>query len=121
MQTYTLGVADRALTLESDDSTLVRTSVGVDQVTFRFYSSEWLDFTTLSAAFYVGETLEEVSVAPSAVTGEDWLAEATVTVPASVLAVMGAMGVTVHGTNADNDHIITEQAFPLTVVQEGET
>lgn len=120
MQTYILAVDNREITLESDDSTLVRTSVGVDRIEFRFYSSEWLESFDLSTAFYVGDVLEEVPIYPSAVVGADWLATATVVIPSTVLANSGNLGVTVHGVDADGNHIITAESFPLTVEHEGD-
>lgn len=120
MQRYVLAVRDRAITAESTDTTLVRTSRGVDEIAIRFYSPEWLEGFSLSAALYVGDMLEEQALTLTQSPGAEWLAEAVISVPNSVLETAGELGVTVHGIDSDNDHIITERAFPLTVMQEGD-
>lgn len=119
MQTYDLLIKDRAITLVSDDNTLVRTSKGVDSVRLLFASDEWLDGFDLSVAFINGQTIEEVDITPQASTG-DYLAECTVDVPDEVLTQTGALGVTVHGSDENDNHIITARAFPLTVELEGD-
>lgn len=120
MQTYILGIHDRALMLESTDTTLVRTSRGVDEITVRIYSGEWLEAFALAIDLYHdGETPVEIPLSLSTSTDTEWLAEATVSVPDSVLTTAGTLGVTVHGYR-DTDHIITERAYPLTVVHEGD-
>lgn len=58
MQVYTLEVRSRSITLASDDSTLVRTSSGVDTLELLFYSDEWLDFD-LSCALAVDGVVYE--------------------------------------------------------------
>ena len=50
----------------------------------------------------------------------DYLAECTVDVPDEVLTQTGALGVTVHGSDSNDNHIITARAFPLTVELEGD-
>lgn len=120
MQQYVLAVRDRAITAESTDTTLVRTSKGVDEIAIRFYSPEWLEDFSLSCALYVGNTLEEQALTLTQPLGAEWLAEAVIAVPDSVLESAGELGVTVHGVNSGNDHIITERAFPLTVMLEGD-
>ena len=119
MQTYDLLIKDRTITLVSDDNTLVRTSKGVDNVRLLFASDEWLDDFDLSCAFINGETIVEVDISPQASTG-DYLAECTVDVPDEVLTQTGALGVTVHGSDDNDNHIITARAFPLTVELEGD-
>ncbi len=119
MQTYDLLIKDRTITLTSDDNTLVRTSKGVDNVRLLFDSDEWLDSFDLSCAFINGETIAEVDITPQAATG-DYLATCTVEVPDEVLTQTGALGVTVHGSDENDNHIITARAFPLTVELEGD-
>lgn len=120
MQIYDLMVKDRAITLVSDDNTLVRTSKGVDSVRLLFDSAEWLDGFDLSVAFINGETISEVDIEPQAVANSVHLAECTVEVPDEVLTQTGALGVTVHGSDENDNHIITARAFPLTVELEGD-
>lgn len=120
MQRYVLAVRDRAITAESTDTTLVRTSCGVDEIAIRFYSPEWLEDFSLSCALYVGDVLEEQAVSLTEVSESEWLAEAVIAVPDTVLESAGALGVTVHGVTSGNDHIITERSFPLTVMPEGD-
>lgn len=119
MQAYELTVRGRSIRPESADTTLVRTSRGVDEARFRFYSAEWLEFG-LSAAFYTDEALEEVRLDLAETPGEEWLAEATCGIPSTVLETLGSMGVTVHGFDAAGNHIITERAAPLSVEREGD-
>lgn len=119
MQTYILNVTDRDVSAASDDTTLVRTSVGVDKAEFRFFSDEWLDSFNVSAAFYIGDVLEELPLSLTPV-NDEWVAVATVEIPSTVLEHEGAMGVTVHGVDADGNHIITAESFPLTVEHEGD-
>lgn len=120
MQRYVLAVHDRSIAAESTDTTLVRTSRGVDEIAIRFYSPEWLEDFDLSVALYVGDVLEEQAIALTDTPESEWSAEAVIAVPDSVLESAGALGVTVHGVNESDDHIITERAFPLTVMQEGD-
>ena len=120
MQTYILAVRDRTITSESADSTLVRTSVGVDQIEMRFYSAEWLDFD-LSVALKVGGTLIEQSIEPTAAIDAAWLASCTLAVPDSILQHDGPLAVTVHGTDESDNHIITAKAYPLVIEHEGDT
>lgn len=120
MQRYVLAVRDRAITAESTDTTLVRTSRGVDEIAIRFYSPEWLEDFVLSCALYVGDVLEEQALTLTQPLGAEWLAEAVIAVPDTVLESAGALGVTVHGITSGNEHIITERAFPLTVMLEGD-
>lgn len=120
MQRYVLAVRDRAITAESTDTTLVRTSKGVDEIAIRFYSPEWLEDFALSCALYVGDVLEEQALTLIQPLGAEWLAEAVITVPDTVLETAGELGVTVHGVNDADDHIITERSFPLTVMLEGD-
>ena len=120
MQRYVLAVRDRAITAESTDTTLVRTSQGVDEIAIRFYSPEWLEDFSLSCALYVGDVLEEQALTLVQPLGAEWLAEAVIAVPDTVLESAGELGVTVHGVTSGNEHIITERAFPLTVMLEGD-
>ncbi len=120
MQTYDLLIKDRAITLVSDDKTLVRTSIGVDNVRLLFDSDEWLNGFDLSCAFINGDVIAEVDITPQAVANSVHLAECTVDVPDEVLTQTGALGVTVHGTDENDRHIITARAFPLTVELEGD-
>lgn len=118
MQTYELTVRERSITRTSGDQTMVRTSRGVDRLHILFDSPEWLDFD-LSVAIYNGGTLIESPVTVTSLLG-DHLAECYVDVPDEVLESLGALGVTVHGADETNNHIITERAFPFTVEQEGD-
>lgn len=118
MQTYELTVRERAITRTSNDPTMVRTSRGVDRLHILFDSPEWLDFD-LSVAMYNGGVLVESPVTVIPLLG-DHLAECYVDVPDEVLESLGALGVTVHGTDENDNHIITERAFPFTVEQEGD-
>jgi hypothetical protein len=120
MQTYELLIYDRAIKALSDDTTLVRTSRGVDEIKLYFDSPEWLEGFDLSVAFKNGETLEELPLDLTEIVGGDYLAQATCEVPDSVLLEAGRLGVTVHGVSAGGDHIITERAFPLVVELEGD-
>ena len=119
MQSYILAIRDRSLSLESDDSTLVRTSRGVDELNIRFYSDEWLDDFNLSVAFSI-DGITEVPITLTLVEGVEWLAECTVAVPDEVLGTEGQLGVTVHGVKPDGTHIIRARAYPLEIEREGD-
>lgn len=60
MQVYTLEVRARTITLASDDSTLVRTSSGVDTLELMFYSDEWLEFDLSCALAVDGANVLEI-------------------------------------------------------------
>ena len=120
MQTYIIGIHDRSIALESGDSTLVRTSRGVDELNIRFYSGEWLDDFELSVAF-VNDGITETPITPTLVEGVEWLAECTIEVTDEALESDGELGITVHGVKSDGTHIITARAYPLTVEHEGDS
>ncbi len=116
MQTYELEIADRVITLASDDETLVRTSSGRDRLLVRFLDDEWLGFDHVAVAMSNGEAFEESEV--SLVGGTEPYAYAEV--PDEVLLAVGDLGVCVHAWDSEGRHIITRQSHPLTVEPEGD-
>ena len=121
MQVYEIAVVGRAVLSNGGDTTLVRTSIGVDTMHVLFDSSEWLDFGVM-ATFTNGETSVTQSIVPSAIVSESYAAEATCEIPWEVIQDVGGIEITFYGTKQDGDYIITEASgTPLTVVQEGVT
>ena len=120
MQTYEILVRNRAVLPNSQDMTLVRTSVGIDQVHVMFDNAEWLDFP-IKITFGQGEDLVTTPLTVSLIDGSDeWVAEATVTVPYEVIDMTGPIRVTLQGTDSEGRHIITAQGSPLSVEEAGD-
>lgn len=116
MQTYTLNVIGRTVTGEGD-TTLVRTSRGVDRVLFQFDSEEWLGFT-LTVFFANGSVVEDVPLSVG-VPSDDWACKGACEVPSSVLEQENPLHVTVLGVDGDGNRIVTALSAPLNVVLEG--
>jgi len=119
MQTYELLVSGRSVRAASVDTTLVRTSIGIDQVHVLFDDAEWLDFP-ISATFAMGDVMRTAQLVVSRIDGSEWAAEATVTVPYEVVRRVGRIRVTFQGTDGDGRHIITAKGSPLSVVEAGD-
>jgi hypothetical protein len=115
MQVYTLEISNRALSLASSDSTMVRTTRLADQLEIFFDSDEWLDFD-LSCAFSRGGEITEVPITLDPADG--WAARALVDVPDSVLEATGNLGITIHGGD-ESAYIVTALSIPLTIAEEG--
>lgn len=122
MQTYELAVRNRVITVESEDTTLVRTSRGVDKLVIGGTEDEWLGLDRCEVVLGNGGEMQAVE---AAITPElegadhpDWAWRCEVEVPDSVLQSEGKLAVTVHGFKGEN-HIITAAAWPLTVEEEG--
>ena len=121
MQTYEILVRERSVLPNSADMTLVRTSIGIDQVHVLFDNSEWLDFP-ISITFGNGDTIITQSLTTSALTDIDgWVAEGTCVIPWEVTQDLGAIRVTLQGTDSSGNHIITAYGAPLTVEECGDT
>ena len=121
MQTYELIVKGRAVRCNSADSTLVRTSVGIDQVHVLFDSAEWLEFPLTVTFAQSGVTPVTQSLVVSEITDSaEWVAEATVTVPYEVIEMNGSIRVTFQGTDSNGRHIITAKGAPLSVEEAGD-
>ena len=114
MQTYRIDIRDRMLAT-SGDTSLVRTSRGIDQIEVTVHDAEWLGFE-LSLALSIGGTLHEVPVELSEA-DEGWVC--AVPVPDSILEHDGALGVALHGVSR-TDHIITAYSAPLIIEYEGD-
>ena len=120
MQTYELVVRNRSVKANSDDVTLVRGSVGVDRVHVMFDSAEWLDFP-VTATFGNGDRIVTASATMEAVTDSDeFSAETTVDVPWEVVRKVGRIRVTLQGTDASGNHIVTAYGAPLSVEESGD-
>ena len=121
MQTYELLVSGRAVRANSNDTTLVRTSVGIDQVHVMFDDAEWLDFPLTITFSQVGVDPVTQSLTVSTLAGEStWKAEATVVVPYEVIGMVGPINVTIQGTDSQGRHIITAKGAPLSVEEAGD-
>ncbi|MBR2681424.1 MAG: hypothetical protein IKE23_11870 [Exiguobacterium sp.] len=119
MQVYEVAVVDRAVMPNGGDTTLVRTSIGVDELHVLFDSSEWLDFG-VRVTFTNGETSVVQSITLNAIVSDGYAAEASCDIPWEVIQDVGGIEITFNGTNSDSDYIITQASgTPLTVVQEG--
>lgn len=120
MQTYEILVKNRSVRANSVDTSLVRTSVGVDRAHILFDSEEWLSFP-LTVTFANGDVMRTAAIVPTAIPdGTDWVAEATCTIPFEVVRTVGRIRVTVQGTDSDGNHIITAKGSPLSVEEAGD-
>jgi hypothetical protein len=120
MQTYEILVRNRSVIPNSDDMSLVRTSIGIDQVHVLFDSAEWLGFP-VKVTFAQGEDIVTQSLVLNEVTNSDeWSAESTVTVPYEVIDMVGPIRVTFQGTDSSGNHIITAYGTPLEVEEAGD-
>ena len=121
MQTYELLVTNRAVRANSSDTTLVRTSVGVDMVHVMFDNEEWLSFPlTITFAQRDVNAITIPLTVSRIVDSDKWCAEATVTVPHEVIEMVGPIRVTFQGTDASGNHIITAAGSPLSVEEAGD-
>lgn len=121
MQTYELLVQNRAVKANSTDTTLVRTSIGIDEVHVYFDSDEWLEFPVTVTFAQGDDVLVTTSLTVSEIEDSDeWVAEATVTVPYEVIEATGAIRVTFQGTDSNGRHIITAKGSPLSVEEAGD-
>ena len=119
MQTYEILVKNRAVVGNSKDMTLVRTSVGIDQVHVLFDNQEWLDFP-ITITFAHGDARVTKSLVISGVTSSEWVAESTCDIPWEVIETTGPIRVTLQGTDSEGNHIITAKGAPLAVEEAGD-
>lgn len=119
MQTYELLVKNRAVKGNSPDMTLVRTSVGIDQIHVLFDNPEWLDFP-ITVTFASKNDMVTQSLIVSPVDSNEWVAEATMTIPWEVIDETGSIRVTFQGTDSNGNHIITAKGSPLSVEEAGD-
>lgn len=121
MQTYEITVSGRAVHANSADTTLVRTSIGIDRIHVLFDNAEWRSFP-VRVTFANGETLVSTSMTLTAIDSTEWAAEAECVIPWEVIQTLGGIRVTFQGTDGSGKHIITEASgTPLTVVEAGDT
>ncbi len=121
MQTYELLVTGRAVRANSADTTLVRTSVGIDQIHVMFDSEEWLGFPLTVTFAQAGVEPVTQSLTVTEITDSDeWVSEATVTIPYEVITMVGPIRITFQGTDSDGRHIITAKGAPLSVEEAGD-
>ena len=119
MQTYEILVKNRAVRGNSPDMSMVRTSVGIDQVHVLFDDAEWLGFP-VTITFAQGDTVVTQSLPVIETGAYDWVAEATVTVPYEVIRMVGPVRITIQGTDHNGRHIITARGAPLAVEEAGD-
>ena len=120
MQTYELTVRGRSISASPSNRTLVRTSIGVDQIHVLFDSAEWLEFP-IEVTFGQGDDKVTQPVVMAAIQGsQDWAAEATATVPWEVVDDNGSIAVTFQGTDSQGRHLITAKGAPLRVTEAGD-
>lgn len=119
MQTYEITVRNRAVAGNSEDMSLVRTSVGIDQAHVLFDNEEWLDFP-VTITFAQGEEMVTKPLVVSEVDSDGWVAEATCEIPWEVIGSTGPIRVTLQGTDSEGRHIITAKGAPLSVEEAGD-
>lgn len=120
MQNYEIIVSGRSVRANSADTTLVRTSIGIDKLHVLFDSEEWLSFP-VKVTFANGETLVTASLTLSSLESDEWAAESECAIPWEVIQDLGGIRVTFQGTDSSGNHIITEASgTPLTVVEAGD-
>ena len=122
MQTYEILVRGRAVHPNSDDMTLVRTSIGIDKIHVLFDNDEWLDFALTVTFAQGGADGPKVtqSLTPSTISGTEWVAEAECVIPYEVIEMTGPIRVTFQGYDTDGNHIITAAGAPLSVEEAGD-
>jgi len=123
MQTYELTVKGRSVHANSADTTLVRTSIGIDKIHVLFDNDEWLDFA-LSVTFAQGSGSSEqkvtTSITPQVLSNSQWVAEAECVIPWEVINMVGPIRVTFQGFDTNGNHIITAAGSPLSVEEAGD-
>lgn len=120
MQTYEMLVKERSVRPNSKDMTLVRTSVGIDQIHVVFDSDEWIGFP-ITVTFCNGDTMVTQSMDVRRIAGsDDWSLEGTCVIPHEVIQRTGPIRVTFQGTDSEGRHIITARGAPLYVEEAGD-
>ena len=120
MQTYEIIVSGRAVHANSADTTLVRTSIGIDKIHVLFDNEEWTSFP-VRVTFANGDTIISTSLTLAEIDAPEWAAEAECAIPWEVIQDLGGIRITFQGTDASGNHIITEASgTPLTVVEAGD-
>lgn len=120
MQTYEIIVSGRAVHANSADTTLVRTSIGIDKIHVLFDNEEWTSFP-VRVTFANGDTIISTSLTLAEIDAPEWAAEAECAIPWEVIQDLGGIRITFQGTDASGNHIITEASGePLSVVEAGD-
>ena len=119
VQTYELLVSNRTIKANSHNMTLIRTSIGIDQVHILFDNAEWLDFP-VTITFAQNEDVITLPLVLTTVDSDNWVAESIVTIPYEVIDMTGSIRVTVQGNDANGNHIITAKGAPLSVKEAGD-
>lgn len=121
MRTREVTVTGRTIAANGDN-TLIRTSVGVDQLHVLFDASEWLTLANVHATFKHGSTMISTALTLTAVDSLEWSAEATCIIPWEVMQTTGDVELTFQATDSETgEHIITQDTGGiLQVVDEGE-
>ena len=120
MQTYEIIVSGRAVHANSADTTLVRTSIGIDKIHVLFDNEEWTAFP-VRVTFANGDTIISTSLTLAEIDAPEWAAEAECAIPWEVIQDLGGIRITFQGTDASGNHIITEASGePLSVVEAGD-
>lgn len=119
MQTYELIVRNREVKGNSPDMTLVRSSVGIDQVHVLFDNQEWLGFP-VTITFANKQVSVTQSLALTEIESQEWVAESTLLVPHEVIEMVGTIRVTIQGTDSQGRHIITAKGAPMAVEEAGD-
>lgn len=119
MQTYEIIVRERSIVPNSDDMTLVRTSIGIDQLHILLDNAEWLEFP-ISCTFAQGSDIVTIPLTVRPLEDSEWVAESTCTIPYEVIDMVGPIRVTLQGVDSNGRHIITAKGSPLSVEEAGD-
>ena len=119
MYTHELLVVDRSVRPNSKSMSIVRTSVGIDDVRILFDDPEWLEFPVTITFASEQDTVTQTIVL-SEIQDSQYVAEAYATIPWEVLDENGSVRVTLQGTDSQGRHIVTAKGEPLSVVEAGD-
>jgi hypothetical protein len=121
MRTREVTVTGRSVQSAGENS-LIRTSIGIDQMHVLFDNPEWLGFSRVVATFANGDTMIAVNLNPTTLESVDWAAEATCIIPWEVMQDVGSVELTFHAIdNSTGVHIVTQRNTSVfSVIQEGD-
>jgi hypothetical protein len=121
MRTREVTVTGRSVQSAGENS-LIRTSIGIDQMHVLFDNPEWLGFSRVVATFANGDTMIAVNLNPTTLESVDWAAEATCIIPWEVMQDVGSVELTFHAIdNSTGVHIVTQKNTSVfSVIQEGD-
>ena len=108
---------------QNGGTTLIESSIGVDELQVYFDNAEWLGFPVQVTFAHSGGAEVTQALVLEAVEGSaDWAATSTVPIPWEVMAEVGTVSLAFFGTDADDNHIVTAAGGSdvLSVIEAGE-